>query len=153
MVRPDARGIGVSTSRLLFSFEGRISRQPYWLVSIAMIVLTMVVLVVVLGTLLVDGVAAVAGAPWLLIIYGPLIWIGLAVATKRLHDRNKSGWWLVPFYALPVVLDGVGSALDAILGIVLSLASLAISIWALVELGFLRGTPGPNRYGPDPLSA
>jgi uncharacterized membrane protein YhaH (DUF805 family) len=27
----------------------------------------------------------------------------------------------------------------------------AISIWAFVELGFLRGTPGTNRYGPDPL--
>jgi uncharacterized membrane protein YhaH (DUF805 family) len=82
-----------------------------------------------------------------------MIWIGLAVATKRLHDRNKSAWWLVPFYALPVVLDGAGNAVDAIMGIVLSLASLAISIWALVELGFLRGTPGPNAYGPDPLGA
>jgi uncharacterized membrane protein YhaH (DUF805 family) len=32
------------------------------------------------------------------------------------------------------------------------LVSFAISIWALVELGFLRGTPGPNQYGPDPLT-
>jgi uncharacterized membrane protein YhaH (DUF805 family) len=142
----------LSTSKLLFSFEGRISRQPYWLVSVAMILLTMAVLGLVFGTVLVDGVGAVAaGAPWLLIIYVPLIWVGLAVATKRLHDRNRSAWWLVPFYALPVVLDAVGDALGESLGIVLSLASLAISIWALVELGFLRGTPGPNRYGPDPL--
>jgi uncharacterized membrane protein YhaH (DUF805 family) len=29
--------------------------------------------------------------------------------------------------------------------------SFAITIWAIVELGFLRGTIGPNRYGPDPL--
>ena len=35
--------------------------------------------------------------------------------------------------------------------VVLGLASLAISIWGLVELGFLRGTVGPNQYGPDPL--
>ena len=118
-----------------------------------MIALSMVVLGVVFGTVLVDGVGAVAAdAPWLLIIYVPLIWVGLAVATKRLHDRNRSAWWLVPFYALPVVLDGVGGALGEI-GIVLSLASFAISIWALVELGFLRGTPGPNPYGPDPLGA
>jgi len=33
----------------------------------------------------------------------------------------------------------------------LSLLSFAISIWAIVVLGFLRGTRGPNRYGPDPL--
>ena len=33
----------------------------------------------------------------------------------------------------------------------LSLAAAAIAIWAFVELGCLRGTPGPNQYGPDPL--
>jgi len=31
------------------------------------------------------------------------------------------------------------------------LFSLALWVWAIVELGFLRGTKGPNRYGPDPL--
>ena len=36
---------------------------------------------------------------------------------------------------------------------VLGLASFVISIWGLVELGFLRGTVGPNPYGPDPLQA
>ena len=36
-------------------------------------------------------------------------------------------------------------------GFVLGLASFVISIWALVEIGFLRGTVGPNAYGPDPL--
>jgi len=36
-------------------------------------------------------------------------------------------------------------------GFVLGLASFVISIWALVEIGFLRGTVGPNQYGPDPL--
>jgi uncharacterized membrane protein YhaH (DUF805 family) len=35
----------------------------------------------------------------------------------------------------------------------LALASVAISIWALVELGFLRGTSGPNDFGPDPLAS
>ena len=28
----------------------------------------------------------------------------------------------------------------------------AINLWALIELGILRGTNGPNRFGPDPLA-
>jgi hypothetical protein len=35
--------------------------------------------------------------------------------------------------------------------LILGLACLAIFIWFLVELGLLRGTAGPNRYGRDPL--
>jgi uncharacterized membrane protein YhaH (DUF805 family) len=48
-------------------------------------------------------------------------------------------------------LGSLANRLDGA-GIILNLISFAISIWALVELGFLRGTVGPNRYGPDPLS-
>ena len=33
----------------------------------------------------------------------------------------------------------------------LGLAAFAVGVWAFVELGCLRGTIGPNRYGPDPL--
>ncbi len=29
----------------------------------------------------------------------------------------------------------------------------AVFIWGIIEIGFLRGTPGPNRHGPDPLAA
>ena len=36
------------------------------------------------------------------------------------------------------------------LGYVLLLVGFVASVWALVELGFLRGTVGPNRFGPDP---
>jgi uncharacterized membrane protein YhaH (DUF805 family) len=73
------------------------------------------------------------------------------VGIKRLHDRDKSGWWLLVFYVLPGVLNTIGESLAA--GWIFSLASFAVSIWALVELGFLRGTAGPNRYGPDPLAS
>lgn len=119
-----------------------------------MIVLTIVVLggvVLAGGSALTGGIEALAeGMLWLLVLYVPLLWIGLAVATKRLHDRDRSAWWLLLFYALPAVLSNVGDVVGGIGG-VLSLAGLAISIWAMVELGLLRGTPGPNRYGPDPL--
>jgi uncharacterized membrane protein YhaH (DUF805 family) len=81
-----------------------------------------------------------------------LIWPGLAIAAKRLHDRNKSAWWLLVFYVLPGVLNSIGQGLGDLV-VVFSLAGAAISIWALIELGFLRGTPGPNDYGPDPLTS
>jgi uncharacterized membrane protein YhaH (DUF805 family) len=33
-----------------------------------------------------------------------------------------------------------------------SIAMIVLVIWAFIELGCLRGTPGPNRFGPDPLA-
>jgi uncharacterized membrane protein YhaH (DUF805 family) len=80
-------------------------------------------------------------------------WISaFAVGIKRLHDRNKSGWWILLFYLAPSVLSGIADTSEQpMAAVVLGLASLVISIWGLVELGFLRGTVGPNQYGPDPL--
>ena len=64
---------------------------------------------------------------WILLIFG--IWPLWIVAIKRWHDRDKSGWWML-------------IALVPIIG----------QFWQLIENGFLRGTSGPNRYGPDPLA-
>jgi uncharacterized membrane protein YhaH (DUF805 family) len=80
----------------------------------------------------------------------------LAVATKRLHDRGKSAWWLLVFYLVPGVLTGIGAGIELssgpmALGVIFTIVGLAIGIWAFVELGCLRGTIGPNPYGPDPL--
>jgi uncharacterized membrane protein YhaH (DUF805 family) len=71
----------------------------------------------------------------------------IAVGIKRLHDRGKSGWWLVLFYLVPGPLKSIGEPRGF-----LAAVSFGISLWALVELGFRRGTLGPNQYGPDPLS-
>ena len=76
----------------------------------------------------------------------------LAIGVTRLHDRNKSAWWVLLFYFCPPIVETLASlnALDSAM-VFLNILSLAISLWAFVELGFLRGTFGPNRYGPDPL--
>lgn len=37
--------------------------------------------------------------------------------------------------------------------LILKVASFLITLWVLVDLGFLKGTTGPNRFGPDPLPA
>jgi uncharacterized membrane protein YhaH (DUF805 family) len=134
-------------TQLLFSFRGRINRAAWWLTTVATIAAVVAVMFVALagGGLL--GVGLV-----LMVLYIPLLWIGLAVGAKRLHDRDKSAWWLLLFYVLPSLLQGIADQVGG-LGVVLNLAGFALTIWGLVELGFLRGTPGPNQYGPDPLAA
>jgi len=136
------------TSQLLFSFNGRLNRLPYWLTSIAILVLT-IVLVAVLFTIMDLGVSlfVILG-----VLYIPLLWIAFALGAKRLHDRDKSAWWLLVFYVLPSSLSNLADPASGV-GILLLLVSAAISIWAFVELGCLRGTVGPNRFGPDPLEA
>ena len=152
---------------LLTSFEGRIGRGRYWLGVLAIIAISIAV-GAVLGI-----VAASIGSPALLLIgtlalYVVLVWFGAALTIKRLHDRDKPAVpWAVIFIGVPLLaglmqLFGIGFAEPAPgstvpivsgLGAVVSLAALAVQLWALIELGFLRGTPGPNRFGPDPVAA
>lgn len=56
------------------------------------------------------------------------LWPSIAVLAKRWHDRDKSGWW-----NLISLVPGVGP------------------LWLVIECGFVRGTAGPNRFGPDPV--
>ena len=53
----------------------------------------------------------------------------ILVDIKRWHDRDKSGWWML-----------------------ITLVPIIGSSWLLIELGFLKGTPGPNRFAGDKLS-
>jgi uncharacterized membrane protein YhaH (DUF805 family) len=135
-------------SQLLFSFSGRVNRRPYWLTSIAMLLLIVILVAIVFMLMDVSlSLFVVLG-----VLYIPLLWIAFAIGAKRLHDRDKSAWWLLLFYILPSILSNVADSTSG-LGILLWLISTAISIWAFVELGCLRGTVGPNRFGPDPLQA
>jgi uncharacterized membrane protein YhaH (DUF805 family) len=81
----------------------------------------------------------------------------IAVGVRRLHDTDRSGWWIL----LPLGPYGVGivlmvmAALSGSLGMV-GLAGILMLIGlicAIVLLVFycLPGTPGPNKYGPDPM--
>jgi uncharacterized membrane protein YhaH (DUF805 family) len=145
---------------LLFSFHGRINRGKYWLAVLIYMVAWVVFIAAIfmwLGGLDTANLFSFAGTGlliWLigLILFVAGIWSGLAVGIKRLHDRDKSGWWILLFWLGPSVLSGWQTATpDLGGGFILSLAAIAIGIWAFVELGCLRGTPGPNQYGPDPL--
>ena len=151
----------MTLQKILFSFEGRIGRRTYWLATLALIV---AVLVLTFAPFLLDSEAA---AVLMLALTSQLVWLlslwpMLAVGAKRLHDRNRNGWWLLVFWLLPFALfvGGFSIALfddprtgrsgDFSTGVILVLASLPPALWGIVELGILPGTMGPNRYGADP---
>ena len=69
------------------------------------------------------GIGVASGLFALLALYP-----SIAVSVKRCHDRDRSGWFLL-IGLIPLV-----------------------NLWVLVELGFLRGTTGENRFGSDPLT-
>ena len=126
---------------ILFSFKGRINRAKFWMYHwvypmligcAALIVVTAVYLV---GAIPLYLAGAIQSITWerpaeLMMPFGGVftVWVQLAAIAKRWHDRDKSAWW-----TLIGVIPIVGP------------------IWVMVEVGFLKGTEGPNRFGPDPL--
>jgi uncharacterized membrane protein YhaH (DUF805 family) len=132
---------------LWFGFAGRINRAKYWLV--VLVNIGVVVAASIISAVLGLTLAYVAAT----VVFLVAVASSLAIAAKRLHDRDKSAWWILVFVVLPSVISGIGQLFGAPVMFVTSLISFGISIWAFVELGCLRGTRGPNRFGPDPLEA
>ena len=133
---------------LLYTYEGRINRAKWWLA----------VLVYVIAVLILGVIAMALGIGGAIVIYlafyVAVAISGIMVGVKRLHDRNKSGWWMLFFYGVPF-LAGMMQAVvgqDSALGLLLGVVSLVIAVWMFIELGCLRGSIGPNEYGPDPLA-
>jgi uncharacterized membrane protein YhaH (DUF805 family) len=88
------------------------------------------------------------------------------ISIKRRHDKNSKGTDVIGYLALTVLLllvqalgmgysvavvNGTPVPMPSMIYIGLSLISLVYAIYMLVVLGFLKGTEGPNQYGPDPL--
>ena len=79
-------------------------------------------------------------------------WIYLATAIKRLHDRDSSGWWIVPFFFVPGLYSQFSDLLpNSSWMLPFSLTVLVLWLWGLVEMFCRPGTSGHNRFGPDPL--
>jgi uncharacterized membrane protein YhaH (DUF805 family) len=80
----------------------------------------------------------------------------LATSIKRLHDRNRNGWWIVLFFVLPCLYGQFGARLenwlDSWLEILPGGIAFVLSVWGFVEMYCLKGTAGTNRFGPDPLA-
>jgi uncharacterized membrane protein YhaH (DUF805 family) len=106
------------------TFSGRAFRSEYWFwalfVAIGMTV-TAILDIAIFGYSL--------GASPIKTLFELVTFLpSLAVASRRLHDTDRTAWWLL----LLITLIGV----------------IALIVWYCE-----KGTPGPNRFGPDPLPA
>ncbi|MBI1205325.1 MAG: DUF805 domain-containing protein [Rhodopseudomonas sp.] len=99
------------------TFSGRAARSEFWFWTLFSILANLVasILDAVLGLGLIDLVVSLA-----------LLIPGLAVSVRRLHDLDRTGWWLL------LIFTGIGIIL--------------LLIWDC-----MKGTAGPNRFGADPL--
>jgi uncharacterized membrane protein YhaH (DUF805 family) len=143
----------------LFSPSGRISRKQYWLhffLPVTVISIALAFFALIPGWFF-------KLLPNLFQLF--VLWPGIAILIKRIHDRNKSGWlvWLmyIPLTLLVIFVIGViiaaaakaaGAAVTlGIIAGVLGVVMLCVAIWFLIEFGCMRGTIGANKYGPDPV--
>ena len=138
----------------LFGASGRINRAKYWR-STLLFVGTGLMVAVILFTA--AGIAAPLFIIAVVVVLIPWLLWGVSITTERLHDRNKSAWWLVVFYLAPAMLGQLAKAAWSAgaaaltLHYILALAAFALTLWGFVEIGCLHGTDGSNEYGPDPL--
>ena len=157
----------------LFGASGRINRAKYWRSLLILGVAGMFVGVILLTA---AGIAAPLFIVMVVIVFIPWLMWGIAIHSERLHDRDKSAWWLLVFIVLPFVLNIPGFMMFPValhnmelaiqaaqhhlpppvmpqspLATISNGAATILSLWAFVELYCLRGTVGDNRYGPDPI--
>jgi uncharacterized membrane protein YhaH (DUF805 family) len=118
------------------TFSGRARRSEFWWFVLFNVVCGIIARILdwIAGTSFhmptPDGGTASMGYGYIYTVYLlAVILPGLAVTVRRLHDRDRSGWW---YWLVLIPLVG--------------------AIWLLVWF-CLRGTRGDNRFGPDPLSS
>jgi uncharacterized membrane protein YhaH (DUF805 family) len=141
---------------LFTSFDGRINRAKYWvgavILLVAWLIFGLIVNSIFGGTLF--------GSLLMILALLVLFYAFYAVAAKRFQDRDKPGitavYGLVPALIANLLtvlgLAGTPQGLNA-LGWICALVVWGVGLWFLIELGILKGTPGPNRFGGDPLAA
>lgn len=164
-------------TKLFFSFRGRISRRTFLWQGNSVIGIVLAILIIVGGNL----VSRFRGDPVIdeqlssdtiniLIGLGicstPLLWAVLALNVKRLHDRNRSGWWLILVWLVSTLVSWIGPRFPEVpepsvpnkvdLGIILfAIALLALSVanpYLFIEAYLIRGNSDPNNYGDGPMN-
>jgi len=138
------------------SFDGRINRAKWW-AGIVIILVVSVVLGFVIDVIFGSGSFGTLLA--ILVALG-LFFPAYAVCAKRFQDRDRPGrtalYGLVPVLIANLLqsfgLTGTPQEPNG-LGWICTLINLGVLLWFVIELGILKGTPGQNHYGGDPLAA
>jgi len=163
-------------------FTGRIGRKTWWIASIILAIAATVLSFILMaifggsmmgameGGLTADVLASTARklAIVQIILLALIAYPATALMMKRLNDRDRPSTLVYAFWA-PTVLsilvnllglgvtttevNGVAMPAQSSLGTIVGLLGFAVGIWALIELGILKGTDGPNQHGPDPVAA
>lgn len=108
-----------SVLRNYVNFSDRASRSEFWFWRLFTFICVIVLLVLLSAN---DAF----GILLILFVLG-IILPDLAVTVRRLHDTDRSGWWILIDF-IPLI------------------GPIVLLIWFCT-----RGTPGPNRFGEDPL--
>jgi uncharacterized membrane protein YhaH (DUF805 family) len=142
--------------RLYLSPEGRIGRGQFWLGILGIAVVAIVCSLIVA---LIFGPLSFTAEVIVFIMELILAYPAYCILAKRFQDRGRPGWLGaigigVPIFIAFLALLGVTGSEEQpnLLGQVLSFVDLVIGFWLLIDLGILRGTVGPNQYGPDPIA-
>ncbi|MFL6796857.1 MAG: DUF805 domain-containing protein [Xanthobacteraceae bacterium] len=106
------------------NFTGRASRSAFWYWFLFAVLLS-------IAASIIDQVAFSHSdiTPISSLVGLALLLPGIAVTVRRLHDTDRSGWWVLLWF-IPII------------------GWIILIIWYCA-----RGTLGPNRFGPDPLAA
>jgi uncharacterized membrane protein YhaH (DUF805 family) len=153
---------------VFFGFNGRFNRGKYWLFSVLALAVTgfLTVLMIYMFPIPEEVIASLKsetlqeGIVYLVLVAPSVtfLYISSAISVKRLHDRNRSGWWAILYLGLPALLAlimGIAAgAKETLEGwpAALMIPYFILLIVTFVELACLKGTTGPNKYGPDPLA-
>ena len=151
--------------RFFADFEGRIPRSTYWLASVAVFVIDVIVAAIAAATA--EALAGeTAGYVTMHIVTIAFFYPQFVIALKRAHDLDMSSQIIYAWYVALAVNYGVirfalwlwirfSQSVFSLVGLAFVYAFIfavgIASLVLLIELGFRRGTRGPNRYGPDPL--
>lgn len=155
-------------------FSGRSRRMEFWMWQLFQLLVYVVVVVLAMalggGAMMMMGSGAdpaslvAAGGAMMIVIMLYLLYClavfvpSIAVAVRRLHDTNRTGWWVLAPLAPYVVMIVAGAMVAAspdsaqVAGGIVLVSMIAVLVLAIVLLVFyfLEGTRGPNQYGPDP---
>jgi uncharacterized membrane protein YhaH (DUF805 family) len=137
------------------TLKGRASRSEFWYAVLGVTLASLVAVII-------DAIIGLKVVNWLLslALFIPYI----TVQVRRLHDTDRSGWWLLAAYIVPTIIIVVGLIIFSayvprgtdirqsphLLWIIIIPGTVSTILWVTLFVWMcLRGNVGPNRYGQE----